>query len=128
MEPEVLILDEPTAGLDPIGRESIMQNIRNYHDAKNATIIIVSHSMEDMARVADRIVVVNDGRLPLIGEPSEVFAHGEELRNMGLATPQLTQVFQQLKNRGLDVPNNIYTMEDAKAALLALAERRNGRC
>lgn len=122
MEPEVLILDEPTAGLDPIGRESIMQNIRNYHDAKNATIIIVSHSMEDMARVADRIVVVNDGRLPLEGPPSEVFRHGEELRSMGLSTPQLTQVFERLKERGLDVKDNIYTMEEARAALLALVK------
>jgi energy-coupling factor transport system ATP-binding protein len=125
MGPEVLILDEPTAGLDPVGREAIERNIRQFHDAKNATIIMVSHSMEDMARVADRIVVINDARIPLQGTPREVFSHGEELRSMGLNVPQITQVFRRLRELGLDVDESVYTMEEAKAALLALRERGN---
>ena len=125
MEPEVLILDEPTAGLDPVGRESILRNIRQYHDAKNATIIIVSHSMEDMARLADRIVVMNDAHIPLQGPPREVFSHGKELRDMGLNVPQLTQVFARLREKGLDVDEGVYTMEEAKAALLKLAKGGN---
>lgn len=124
MEPEVLILDEPTAGLDPVGRESILKNIRDFHDARNATIITVSHSMEDMARTADRIVVINDGRIPLQGTPREVFAHGEELRQMGLNTPHLTQVFQQLKALGVPVDDSIYTMAEAREAILKLAKGR----
>lgn len=128
MEPEVLILDEPTAGLDPVGREAILRNIKNFHDAKNATIIIVSHSMEDMARMADRIVVINDGSIPLQGTPREVFAHGDELRRMGLNTPQLTQVFQRLKAMGMPVDDSVYTMEEAKAAILSLCGRRDGAC
>ena len=80
----MLILDEPTAGLDPVGVESILRNIRDYHTAKNATIIIVSHSMEEVARTVDRLVVVDDGRIPFTGAPREVFAHGEELERMGL--------------------------------------------
>ena len=125
MEPEVLILDEPTAGLDPVGREAIWNNIRQFHDAKNATVIVVSHSMEDMARVAERIVVINDGRIPLQGPPREVFSHGDELRAMGLNVPQLTQVFERLKAMGVAVDGSVYTLEEAKAALLALREGRN---
>lgn len=124
MEPEVLVLDEPTAGLDPVGREAILRNIRDYHDAKNATIIIVSHSMEETAKTVDRIVVINDGTIPFDGSPREVFSHGEELRHMGLNTPQLTRVLQALKARGVPVDDSIYTMEDAKAALLALYQGR----
>ncbi len=124
MEPEVLVLDEPTAGLDPVGREAILRNIRDYHDAKNATIIIVSHSMEETAKTVDRIVVMNDGVIPFDGSPREVFSHGDELRHMGLNTPQLTRVLQALKARGVPVDDSIYTMEDAKAALLALYQGR----
>ena len=123
MGPEVLILDEPTAGLDPVGRESILRNIRQFHDAKNATIIIVSHSMEDMARVADRIVVMNDARIPLQGTPREVFSHAEELRAMGLSVPQITQIFHRLRALGLGVDESVYTLKEAKEALLALKRR-----
>jgi energy-coupling factor transport system ATP-binding protein len=128
MEPKVLILDEPTAGLDPVGRDGILKNIRDYHDAKNATVVIVSHSMEDVARMVDRVVVVNDGRLPLDGTPSEVFSHGDELRAMGLNTPQLTRLFQRLRSMGLPVRENIYTMEDAVAELTALAGKEGTSC
>ena len=118
MEPSVLILDEPTAGLDPVGVESILGNIHDYHRAKNATIIIVSHSMEEMARTVDRIVVVDDGRIPFSGTPRQVFAHGAELERMGLGVPAMTRVFHRLKAMGVDIDSSVYTVEQAKAAVL----------
>ena len=126
MEPSVLILDEPTAGLDPVGVEQILGNIRDYHKAKNATIIIVSHSMEEMARTVDRLVVVNDGRIPFEGAPREVFAHGDELEEMGLGVPQMTRLFHRLKAMGVDVDPSVYTIEEAKAALLPLLRKKEG--
>ena len=124
MEPKVLILDEPTAGLDPVGVESILGNIRDYHRAQNATIILVSHSMEEMARTVDRLVVVNDGKLPFQGTPREVFQHGDELERMGLGVPQLTRVFHRLRALGVDIDPSVYTLEQAKQAVLdALAKR-----
>lgn len=119
MEPEVLILDEPTAGLDPVGVESILGNIRDYHQAHNATIILVSHSMEEVARTVDRLVVVNDGRIPFHGAPSEVFQHGPELEAMGLGVPQMTRVFNRLRAMGVDIGPSVYTIKQAKAAVLA---------
>jgi energy-coupling factor transport system ATP-binding protein len=126
MEPSVLILDEPTAGLDPVGVESILSNIHDYHVAKNATIIIVSHSMEEVARTVDRLVVVNDGRIPFAGTPREVFAHEEELIAMGLGVPQVTRVLHQLKKLGVDVDDTAYTMEQARAAVMAAYRARKG--
>ena len=119
MEPEVLILDEPTAGLDPVGVESILENIRDYHQAHNATIILVSHSMEDVARTVDRLVVVNDAHIPFRGTPREVFQHGAELEQMGLGVPQMTRVFNRLRAMGVDIDPSVYTIEQAKAAILA---------
>ena len=119
MEPKVLILDEPTAGLDPVGVESILGNIRDYHRAHNATVILVSHSMEEVARTVDRLVVVNDGRIPFHGAPSEVFQHGPELEAMGLGVPQMTRVFNRLRAMGVDIGPSVYTIEQAKAAVLA---------
>ena len=119
MEPKVLILDEPTAGLDPVGVESILGNIRDYHQFHNATIILVSHSMEEVARTVDRLVVVNDGHIPFQGPPREVFRHGDELEAMGLGVPQMTRVFHRLRAMGADVDPSVYTLEQAKAALLA---------
>ena len=113
MEPAVLVLDEPTAGLDPVGVESILGNIRDYHRAKNATIILVSHSMEEVARTVDRLVVVNDGRIPFHGAPSEVFQHGPELEAMGLGVPQMTRVFNRLRAMGVDIGPSVYTIEQA---------------
>ena len=118
MEPKVLILDEPTAGLDPVGVESILGNIRDYHQAHNATVILVSHSMEEVARTVDRLVVVNDGKIPFQGTPHQVFQHGDELEAMGLGVPQLTRVFHRLRAMGADVDPSVYTLEQAKAALL----------
>ena len=119
MEPKVLILDEPTAGLDPVGVESILGNIRDYHRAHNATVILVSHSMEEVARTVDRLVVVNDGKIPFQGTPRQVFQHGDELEHMGLGVPQLTRIFHRLRAMGADVDPSVYTLEQAKAALLA---------
>lgn len=116
MEPEVLILDEPTAGLDPIGRAEILGNIETYRKAKNATIMMVSHSMEDVARLTDRLLVMNGSRLAMDGTPAEVFTHAEELVDMGLNIPQVTQIFLQLRKMGLDV-ENVYTIDQAVAEL-----------
>lgn len=120
MEPKVLILDEPTAGLDPRGREQILNNIRTYQAAKNATVIMVSHSMEEIADSVERLVVVNDAHIAMDGTPREVFSHAEELTNMGLAVPQVTSVFLRLREMGLPVDTSVYTIPQAKAALLAL--------
>ena len=116
MEPEVLILDEPTAGLDPVGREEILANIEAYRKAKNATIMMVSHSMEDVARLTDRLLVMNHARLAFDGTPAEVFAHAEELVEMGLSIPQVTQVFLHLRKMGVNV-ENVYTIDQAIAEL-----------
>ena len=116
MEPEVLILDEPTAGLDPVGREEILNNIEAYRKAKNATVMMVSHSMEDVARLTDRLLVMNGSRLAMDGTPAEVFTHAEELLEMGLNIPQVTQVFLHLRKMGMDV-ENVYTIEQAVAQL-----------
>ena len=116
MEPEVLILDEPTAGLDPIGRAEILSNIESYRRAKNATIMMVSHSMEDVARLTDRLLVMNGSRLAMDAAPAEVFTHAEELVQMGLSIPQVTQVFLELRRLGVDVPN-VYTIAQAVDAL-----------
>lgn len=124
MEPSVLILDEPTAGLDPVGVSDILRNIHDYHVAKNATIIIVSHSMEEVARTVDRLVVVDDARIPFSGTPREVFAHEEELIAMGLGVPQVTRVFHRLRRLGVDVDDTVYTMEQAKAAFLDVLKRK----
>ena len=119
MEPEVLILDEPTAGLDPVGRAGILANIDSYRKAKNATIMMVSHSMEDVARMTDRLLVLYGSKLVMDGTPEEVFTHAQELVDMGLSIPQVTQVFLYLKQMGLDV-ENVYTMEQAVRALIRL--------
>lgn len=124
MEPEVLILDEPTAGLDPVGRSEILGNIQSYRKAKNATIMMVSHSMEDVARLTDRLLVMNGSKLAMDAPPAQVFTHAEELTQMGLNIPQVTQVFLELKKLGLDV-KNVYTIEQAAAEIKRL---KGGNC
>ena len=119
MEPEVLILDEPTAGLDPSGREEILRNIEAYRQAKNAAILMVSHSMDDVARLTDRLLVLCDSRLAMDDTPKAVFARAEELVEMGLSIPHITQVFLQLRKRGLDV-EPVYTVDQAVAVLKQL--------
>ena len=124
MEPRVLILDEPTAGLDPAGAAQILDNIRTYHREKNATIILVSHSMEEVAREAGRLVVISNGSIPFSGAPGEVFSHGRELEDMGLGVPAMTRVFARLRAMGLEVPASVYTVEQARDAVLAALERK----
>ena len=119
MEPEVLILDEPTAGLDPEGREGVLQNIENYRKAKNATIMMVSHSMNDVARLADRLLVMCDAHLAMDGAPGDVFEHAQELLDMGLDIPEITRVFLKLQQLGLDV-KQVYTVEQAVVELKRL--------
>ena len=121
MEPEVLILDEPTAGLDPVGRADILGNIQSYRKAKNATIMMVSHSMEDVARLTDRLLVLNGSKLAMQGSPVEVFAHAEQLKQMGLSIPQVTQIFLHLRDLGLKV-DNVYTIDQAIKVLKQLKE------
>ena len=121
MEPEVLILDEPTAGLDPVGRSEILGNIQSYRKAKNATIMMVSHSMEDVARLTDRLLVMNGSALAMDAPPAQVFTHAEELVEMGLNIPQVTQVFLELKKLGLDV-KNVYTIDQAASEIKRLRE------
>ncbi len=121
MEPEVLILDEPAAGLDPEGREEILRNIEDYRKAKNATVIMVSHSMNDVARLTDRLLVMNGSALAMDGTPDEVFARADELLQMGLDIPDVTRVFLELNKLGLDVPA-VYTTQQAADALLKLKE------
>lgn len=127
MEPKVLILDEPTAGLDPAGAASILANIDAYRQANQATIIIVSHSMEDVARLTDRLAVVSHGTLPYVGTPREVFSHGEALEAMGLAVPTMNRVFSRLRAMGAEVDPAVYTVEQAKAAFLAALKKKEGK-
>ena len=123
MEPEVLILDEPTAGLDPEGREDILRNIDDYRKAKNATIMMVSHSMSDVARLAQRLLVMNNSRLAMDGTPIEVFSRAQELIDMGLDIPELTRLFLKLQQMGIPV-NQVYTVEQAIAEI----KRLKGGC
>ena len=124
MEPKVLILDEPTAGLDPAGAAQILDNIRTYHREKDAAIILVSHSMDEVAREAQRLVVFHDAVTPFSGTPSEVFTHAKELEDMGLGVPAMTRLFGRLRAMGADVPPSVYTVEQARDAILAARIRK----
>ena len=121
MKPEVLILDEPTAGLDPVGREEILMNIQRYRQAKNATIMMVSHSMNDVARLSDRLLVLSGAHIAMAGTPDEVFRRADELEKIGLDIPEITRIFLRLRAKGLPV-EPVYTMEQAIVALKKLKE------
>ena len=121
MEPEVLILDEPTAGLDPASRAGILENIESYRRAKNATIMMVSHSMNDVARLTERLLVMNNARLAMDDVPARVFARAQELLDMGLDIPDITRVFLRLQQMGLDV-EPVYTMDQGLEAVKRLKE------
>ena len=123
MEPKVLILDEPTAGLDPRGRDEILAQIRAYHETKRATVILVSHSMEEIARNVGRIVVMRDAHVYMDGTPRQVFARAEELEQAGLDVPQVTKIAMALRRRGMDIDPAVYTIEELEQALL---DRRGG--
>jgi energy-coupling factor transport system ATP-binding protein len=118
MEPSVLVLDEPTAGLDPASVESILANIQSYHKAKGATVVIVSHSMEELARTADRLVVFHKGTIPLSGTPHEVFAHSNLLVELGLGVPQMARVFARLHEMGAALDPAVYTVDQARDTFL----------
>lgn len=123
MKPEVLILDEPTAGLDPKGRDEILDQIDKLHRESKITIILVSHSMEDVAKYVDRLIVMNKGEVAFNAAPREVFTHYKELEAMGLAAPQVTYVMYELKKRGIQVNTDPTTLEEAKAEILRVMKR-----
>ncbi len=120
MEPEVLILDEPSAGLDPAGRSSLLQNIRDYHRSTGGTVVLVSHSMDEIAENVDRIAVLSDAGVVMSGTPQEVFSRSEELEAVGLTVPQVTKVAMELRRRGVAVDASVYTVEDLYCSLTAL--------
>ena len=120
MEPQVLVFDEPAAGLDPKGRKDLVELIKNYRKQTGSTVIIVSHSMEDIAGMADRIVVMNNSTVAMQGSVDEVYSRGDELRAMGLNVPEITEIFAKLRAKGIDVPTNIYTVEQGEKFLRAL--------
>ena len=127
MQPSVLILDEPTAGLDPRGRDRILNQIKAYRDQTGSTVLLVSHSMEDIARCADRVLVMNHGDVEMFDTTANVFKQGEHLAEIGLKVPQVTQVFLELKKLGADVDTGIYTMEQAKKAALKYLKGGNAQ-
>lgn len=122
MRPEVLILDEPTAGLDPAGRDEIFAEIKQYHDQTGATILFVTHSMEDAARMSDRMLVMNHAKIMLLGTPREVFSHAEEIIAAGLDIPEITKVVLELNRRGIPLDPSIFTVEEAVRAIRAYKE------
>lgn len=123
MDPDVLILDEPTAGLDPQGRDKLLNQILSYHKERKNTVILVSHSMEDIARVADRILVMNKGNAEILAPKREVFAQGERLEKMGLRVPQITKITQLLQKKGIDLPDGILTVEEAFDSIMTLLKK-----
>lgn len=122
MRPEVLILDEPTAGLDPAGCAQILENIRNYREKSGATVLIVSHSMDDVARIAERIIVFEKGSVVMDGAPAEIFTHAPKLKEIGLSIPKAAELALALRERGIDLPEGIFTHEQLVEALLRYRE------
>ena len=122
MKPQVLILDEPTAGLDPAGRESILANISYYQRTTGSTVILISHSMDDVARIASRLIVFSDGKVAMDGTPAEVFERAEELTAMGLTVPKATEIAIALRKRGVNIPQSIYTINYLRKMLINLRE------
>lgn len=124
MEPEVLILDEPTAGLDPRGRDEILDQIAMLHEERKISVVLVSHSMEDIAKYVERMIVMNKGEKAFDGTPKEVFSHYKELESMGLAAPQITYIMHDLQAKGLPVDTNATTIEEAKRSILRALEKQ----
>jgi len=123
MNPEVLVLDEPTAGLDPMGREVLLSQIVRYHKERHNTVLLVSHTMEDVARVADRVLVMNRGRLSMFAPTKEVFSHADELEKSGLKVPQITKIMQDLRRQGFDVPEGVLTVDEAFEVLAPILKK-----
>ena len=126
MQPEVLILDEPTAGLDPKGREYILSEIKAYHEKRGATVILVSHSMEDVARFATHVLIMNRSKVAMYGKTREIFSRVDELVEMGLEVPQISRVFSKLRADGVDVPDSVLTVAEAKSTVLRLLGKGGG--
>ncbi len=126
MEPRVLILDEPTAGLDPYGREVILNLIKKYHEEKNKTIIWVSHSMEDIARFAEKVLVMNESKVFSFGTVEEVFRNNKEIENIGLSIPQITKICRSLSEKGFDIDSGIFNVEAARDSILKLLKKKEG--
>lgn len=124
MKPDILILDEPTAGLDPKGRDEILEQIKILHETTNMTVILVSHSMEDVAKYVDRLIVMNQGEVKYDNTPKEVFGHYIELEDMGLAAPQVTYIMNRLKEKNIPVNVNVTTIEEAKEEILRVFKNR----
>jgi energy-coupling factor transport system ATP-binding protein len=124
MEPQILVLDEPAAGLDPYGRDKVLSKIKEYHESSGITILLVSHSMEDIVRYADKVIVMNKGGVFLYKETDEAFSHADEIVNIGLDVPQITRLARLLKQHGIDIGDDIYTVERAKERILNLIEKR----
>ena len=127
MEPQVLILDEPTAGLDPKGRDRILGQIREYHQEKQSTVMLVSHSMEDVAKHATKILVMNKAKIFCYDEPPKVFRKADEISQMGLAVPQITRVFNALRQKGYDIAEDVYTVDYAKKKFLQYLQNKEGK-
>lgn len=123
MKPQILILDEPCAGLDPRGRETILSMIKEYQSSTGNTVVIVSHSMEDVAKLCSRVLVMNNGEVAMSGTVSEIYSRGKELREIGLNVPQITEIFLKLKESGVDCRTDIYTVEQGEAELRRLLAR-----
>lgn len=123
MNPEVLVLDEPTAGLDPMGRDVLLSQIVQYHKERKNTVILVSHSMEDIARVADKIIVMNKSNLVMFDKTKEVFSKGRELEKIGLRVPQITKIMLELREKGFNVPEGILTVDEAIDCIFSLLDK-----
>lgn len=123
MNPEVLVLDEPTAGLDPMGRDVLLSQIVQYHKERKNTVILVSHSMEDIARVADKIIVMNKSNLVMFDRTKEVFSKGRELEKIGLRVPQITKIMLELREKGFNVPEGILTVDEAMDCISSLLDK-----
>ena len=127
MKPQVLILDEPAAGLDPIGREEILGGIRTFQRQTGTTVIIVSHSMEDMAVCCDEIVVMNNSHVFMTGKTKDIFSQADKLIEVGLDVPQITHLFSRLRQSGVNLPENVFTIDDARKAILSYLKNREGK-
>lgn len=123
MQPKVLVLDEPTAGLDPNGRDTVLSLIKNYQQKTGSTVIIVSHSMEDVAKLADKVLVMNNGKVQMFGTVAEVYSNVDELKEIGLSVPEITTVFSKLKKKGIDCRTDIYTVKDGVEEIKRLMNR-----
>ena len=128
MEPKVLVLDEPCAGLDPRGREEIKGLIRDLHRESGTTIVMVSHSMDDVASLAERVIVMNHGEIVMDGVPRDVFSRGEELRSIGLDVPQAVELAGKLREKGFDIPQGIYLIEEIKREIEKILGKGGAAC